>query len=128
MPEDDDVKSVLYVQSSGVDTPQRAATPFFLASTAAAMDWEVGIYFTVRGPTLLKRGVAETLYVKGDQKGAPLRHFIDQAVDLGVKLMVCQASLDLNDLVMDDLIEGITMIGGAAFNSYAAKASAVISF
>ena len=128
MPDDDDVKSVLYIQSSGVDTPHRAATPFFLASTAAAMDWDVGIYFTVRGPTLLQKGVAENLYVKGERRGAPLSHFIDQAVDLGVKLLICQPSLDLNDLTIDDLMEGVTMIGGAAFNHLAAKAAAVISF
>jgi uncharacterized protein len=126
--DDEDARSVLYVQSSGVDTPQRAATPFFLAATAAAMEWDVGIYFTINGPTLLKKGVAENLYVKRNGKGAPLSHFIDQAVDLGVKLMVCQPSLDLNDMQYEELIDGVEMIGGAAFNHLAAKASAVVCF
>ncbi len=125
---DDDSRSALYVQSSGVDTPQRAATPFFLAATAAAMDWDVRIYFTINGPTLLRKGVAEDLYVKGNKQGAPLSHFIDQAVDLGVKLLVCQPSLDLNGLQIDDLIDGVEMIGGAAFNHLAAQASTVVCF
>lgn len=128
MADDDEGRSALYIQTSGVDTPQRAATPFFLASTAAAMDWDVRIYFTINGPTLLKRGVADDLYVKRDRSGAPLSHFIDQAVDLGVKLLVCQPSLDLNDLKIDDLIDGVEMIGGAAFNHLAARASAVVCF
>ena len=131
MADDDDVKSVVYVQSSGVDTPQRAATPFFLAATAAAMEWDVKIYFTINGPTLLKKGVAENLYVKKDGKnggGAPLSHFIAQAQDLGVELLCCQPSLDLNDLDYEELIDGVKMIGGAAFNSLAAKASAVVCF
>ena len=68
MADDDDTRSVVYIQSSGVDTPQRAATPFFLAATAAAMEWDVKIYFTINGPTLLKKGVAENLYVKKDGK------------------------------------------------------------
>jgi hypothetical protein len=128
---DDGVKSVVYIQSSGVDTPQRAATPFFLAATAAAMEWDVKIYFTINGPSLLKKGVAENLYVKKDGKnggGAPLSHFIAQAQDLGVELLCCQPSLDLNDLDHEDLIDGVRMIGGAAFNSMAAKASAVVCF
>ncbi|MEA2616082.1 MAG: uncharacterized protein QOE72_1865 [Chloroflexota bacterium] len=131
MADDDDVKSVVYIQSSGVDTPQRAATPFFLAATAAAMEWDVKIYFTINGPTLLKKGVAENLYVKKDGKnggGAPLSHFIAQARDLGVELLCCQPSLDLNDLDYEELIDGVRMIGGAAFNSLAAKASAVVCF
>lgn len=128
MADDDENKRVVYVQSSGVDTPQRAATPFFLAATAAAMEWDVKIYFTINGPTLLKKGVAETLYVKKDGTGAPLSHFIDQARDLGVELLCCQPSLDLNGLDYEELIDGVKMIGGAAFNSLAAKASAVVCF
>lgn len=128
MPDDDESRSVVYVQSSGVDTPQRAATPFFLAATAAAMDWEVAIYFTINGPTLLRKGVPEQHYVKKGGAGAPLSHFIAQAQELGVRLLVCQPSLDLNDMTFDDLIDGVTMIGGAAFNHLAAKASAVVCF
>ena len=128
MPDDDEERRVVYVQSSGVDTAQRAATPFFLAATAAAMDWDVAIYFTINGPTLLRKGVAETLYVKKGGTGAPLSHFICQAQELGVKLLVCQPSLDLNDMTFEDLIDGVKMIGGAAFNHMAAKASAVVCF
>ena len=66
--------SVIYVQTNGVDAPRRSATPIYLASTAAAMDCEVGIYFTIDGCTLLKKGVAENLIVpKHDGTGAPLR-------------------------------------------------------
>jgi len=125
MADDDDTRSVVYIQSSGVDTPQRAATPFFLAATAAAMEWDVKIYFTINGPTLLKKGVAENLYVKKDGKNG---NFTEQARDLGVELLCCQPSLDLNDLDYEELIDGVKMIGGAAFNSLAAKASAVVCF
>ncbi len=82
---DEENKRLLYIQTNGVEAPERAATPFYLAASAAAMDIEVGIYFTVNGPTLLVQGVAEELIPKKDGKGAPLRHFIDQAAELGVK-------------------------------------------
>jgi len=123
---DGDVKRILYVQTTGTAEPERSATVFFLSASAAAMDIEVGIYFTQFGPTLLQRGVPETLQVK--KGGATLGHFMEQARDLGVRFFVCQPSLDLTNLKMEDLIEGVEMIGGAAFNSMALEADRVICF
>lgn len=122
-----DEESVLYVMTHGVESPERCATPFFLAASAAAMDLETGIYFTMNGPQLLKKGTAEVIGPKGEE-GQKLRFFIDQALDCGVSLYVCQPSLDLNDLVAEDLIDGVKMIGGAAFNDMAMEASAVVTF
>lgn len=118
---------ILYVQTHGVTDPGRSATPFFLSATAAAMESEVMIYFTMYGPTLLQRDVVDKIGPKGTV-GQPLRYFIEQATDLGVRLLVCQPSLDLNDLAIEDLIDGVDMIGGAAFNDLAINADAVISF
>ena len=89
---------ILYVQTSGVEAPERSATVFFLSTAAASMDLQVGIYFTQFGPSLLKKGVAEQLRIKKGSVGQTLRHFIDQALEVGVKFYVCQPSLDLNDL------------------------------
>lgn len=118
---------ILYVQTHGADDPGRSATPFFLASSAAAMDCEVGIYFTMYGPQLLRKDLVDTIGPKGEQ-GQPLSYFIDQAKGLGVRLWICQPSLDLNDLTLDELIDGVEMIGGAAFNDLALNAEAVIAF
>jgi len=119
-------KRILYVQTSGTEAPERSATVFFLATSAAAMDIEAGIYFTQFGPTLLQRGVPETLHVK--KGGAPLSHFMDQAREVGVRFYVCQPSLDLTGLKLQDLIDGVEMIGGAAFNDMALDADRVICF
>lgn len=125
--DDREEAKILYVQTHGVTDPGRSATPFFLAASAAAMDCQVAIYFTMYGPTLLQKDIVDKLGPKGD-RGQPLRYFIDQATDLEVRLLVCQPSLDLNDLAFEDLIDGVEMIGGAAFNDYAVRADAVISF
>ena len=71
---DEDVKRILYVQTTGTEQPERSATVFFLAASGAAMDIEVGIFFTQFGPTLLERGVPETLRVR--KGGVTLSHFM----------------------------------------------------
>jgi len=126
---DDDIKKVLYVQTHGRDTPERSATPFFLATAAAAMDNDVAIYFTMNGPQLLAKGAPDEIVVpKAGGGGKELAHFIEMALDMDVRLLVCQPSLDLHGYTMEDMIEGVEMIGGAAFNDMAIAADAVISF
>jgi uncharacterized protein len=117
---------MLYVQTTGVEAPERSAMVFVLAASAAAMDVEVGIYFTQLGPTLLRRGVPETLRIK--RGGGMLGPLVDQARDLGVRFYVCQPGLDLTDLATQDLIDGVDLIGGAAFNDMALEADGVVCF
>lgn len=120
-------KRFLYVYTHGVDTPERTATPLYLATTAALSDHEVTIFFTARGSSVLRRGVAEKIQVK--EGGVPLRSFIDQAKEAGVRFVVCAASLELNDMSREDLIEEVDEIaGGAAFAEMACEADVVISF
>ena len=122
-------KKVLFVQTHGRNEPERSATPFFLATAAAAMDNDVAIYFTMNGPQLLAKGAPEEIIVpKAGGGGKELRYFIDMALDMDVRLLVCQPSLDLHGYTMDDMIEGVEMIGGAAFIDMAIDADAVISF
>ncbi len=47
-------KKILYVQTSGVDTPERTYAPFILAATAAAMGIDATIYFLIKGVTVVK--------------------------------------------------------------------------
>lgn len=126
---EDAQRKVVYVQTYGVEARDRMATPIYLAAAAAAMDMEVSIYFTVHGPSMLRKGVPETVRVqKVDGDGALIGHFLDQARELGVRFLVCQPSLDLNGMTMADVIDGVEMIGGAAFNDLAVDADQVISF
>src|SRR3972149_5390772 len=54
-----DKKKILYVQTSGVDNPERAYAPFILATTAAMMNIDATVYFLIKGVTLVKKGEAE---------------------------------------------------------------------
>ncbi|MCP3850610.1 MAG: peroxiredoxin [Gammaproteobacteria bacterium] len=84
--------------------------PFFQATVAAAMEYEVEMILTGRSGELAVRGVAEKLYIKPDSKQT-VYDFIQEAYEAGVKFKVCTPTLDLWG---DDLIPEITeTIGGA---------------
>jgi hypothetical protein len=102
---------VLIIMTSGPDTPRRCATPFFFATLAAAMDYEVTMFFTIDGTLLLKKGLAEKVYPKDG--GKPVSDFRQDALDAGVKILACTASMELHDLTAEDLVDNIKLVGGA---------------
>lgn len=124
----EETKKYLYLVTQGTETPERSASPFFLATTAALMDHESTMVFTITATSLLKKGVAESLHIKETGESSTLQFFIDQAREAGVKLFVCAPSLDLNNCTMEDLIEVDGVVGGTALNEMAAQADVVITF
>jgi predicted peroxiredoxin len=52
-------KKILYVQTSGVDNPERSYTPFILDTTATMMGIDATVYFLVECVTLVKKGEAD---------------------------------------------------------------------
>jgi predicted peroxiredoxin len=105
--------NILIVMTSGPDTPERCAAPFFFAQGAAALEAEVSMLFTMQGTQLLKQGVAENLYAK--EGGRSISQFIKDTLDAGVTFYVCAASLELNDMSPDDLIEDVDNLVGSTF-------------
>lgn len=84
--------------------------PFFQATVAAAMEYEVEVILTGRSGELAVRGVAEKLYIQPESKQT-VYDFIREAYDAGVKFKVCTSTLDIWG---DDLIPEVTeTIGGA---------------
>ena len=118
-------KRILYVQSSGVDTPERTYAPFVLATTAAMMDIDATIYFLIKGVTVVKRGEAEKITL-GDFPS--LKEVIDQAVKAGVKLLVCGQSTQLLGLSRGDFIPEAKVVGAATLNDLALDADAILCF
>lgn len=106
-------KLVIMMVNSDPANGEELGAPIFQASVAAAMEYEVEVICTATSGKLLKKGVAESLYVKpGSDKS--VYDFIKDAHEAGVKFYCCSPNLDLFDMCEDDLIpecEGI--VGGA---------------
>jgi hypothetical protein len=120
-----DKKRILYVQTSGVDTPERTYAPFILAATAAAMGLEATIYFVIKGITIVKKGAAEKVKIG---QFPTLRQVMDQAVKAGVKFVVCEQSCMLLDIARGDFIPEASVVGAATLNDMALDADATLCF
>jgi peroxiredoxin family protein len=150
----DDKKKLLIVFSKG--TLDMAFPPFMMATSAAALDWEVHLYFTFWGmdiitnskslkispvgnpslgiPTIL--GVipgmtALTTYMmKRKMKASKmptLESLIDMAKKAGVIFHACSPTMELSGVTKDDLIPACNdVIGAATFIDLAGEAEVTL--
>ena len=118
-------KKILYIQTSGVDTPERTYAPFILSATAAAMGLDATIYFVVKGVTIVKKGAAEKVKIG---QFPTLKQAMDQAIKAGVKLVVCEQSCMLLDIGRGEFIPEAKIVGAATLNDMALDADAVLCF
>jgi len=118
-------KKILYVQTSGVDAPERTYAPFVLSATAAAMGLDATIYFVIKGITIVKKGVAEKVKIG---QFPTLRQTMDQAIKAGVKLVVCEQSCMLLGVGRGEFIPEAKIVGAATLNDMALDADAVLCF
>ncbi len=118
-------KRLLYVQTSGMDTPQRLYAPFVLAITAQTMDIDATVYFLGEGVTVVKKGAAETV-----QLGSfpPLKEIMDQAIAAGVKIKVCEQSCQLIGIERGDFIPKADIVGAATLNDLVLAADGTMWF
>lgn len=107
-------KLFIMLQNTTPSNPHSLGAPFFQATAAAVMDYEVEIVLTTDAGLLMKKGVAENLRVK---EGSPksVYDFIKDAYDAGVVFKVCTPALELNDFTEDDLIEECSGVVGGAY-------------
>lgn len=102
---------IIQLWQARCEEPQLAATPFFFASAAAAMDTPVEIHVL---------GASIEMFVKSNNQrhaaiaplGRKLSDFIEDAVRSGVKLYACSTAMRDRNLQMADLIDGFVDVIG----------------
>jgi len=120
-----EVEKILYVQTSGIDTPERTYAPFILATTAVAMGIDATIYFVIKGVTVVKKGEAEKIKLG---EFPSLRQVMDQAIQAGVKLEVCEQSCMLLGIDRGDFVDESIVVGAATLNDRTLDADSVLCF
>ena len=88
--------------------------PFFQATVAAAMEFDVEVVITGGAGELVKKGVPENLYVQeGSDKS--VYDFISDAAEAGVNFKACTPALDLLGVDKSGLIDEVEEIVGGAY-------------
>ena len=104
-------KLIIIMVNTDPSNPSELGAPFFQATVAAAMEFEVEVILTGRSGELAKKGVAENLFVQeGSDKS--VYAFMQDAHEAGVVFKVCTPTLDLWG---DDLIPEIEETVGGAY-------------
>ena len=106
-------KTLLYVQTSGTNTPERLYSPLILAQTAKAQGLDPKIYFLGMGLTVLKKGEAEKIKLGNFPT---LKEVLDQTIKAGIELLVCAQSQQLLNLPESEFIPEIKIVGAATLN------------
>jgi predicted peroxiredoxin len=127
MSEDPEGKKILVIQTHGVETPRRTYSPLFYAMAAAAMEMEVMVWFTMDGTNQLRKGAAEK--VKLDPTSdVTLKTMLEQTMEAEVVLRVCQQSMALFDMTVDDLIDGVEILGATSVIDLTLQSDQVMYF
>ena len=127
MSEDPEGKKILVIQTHGVETPRRTYSPLFYAMAAAAMEMEVMVWFTMDGTNQLRKGAAEK--VKLDPTiDVTLKTMLEQTMEAEVVLRVCQQSMALFDMTVDDLIDGVEILGATSVIDLTLQSDQVMYF
>jgi len=104
-------KLLIVMVNTDPSSAAELGAPFFQATVAAAMEYDVEVILTGRSGELAVKGVAENLFV---QEGSPksVYEFIKDAHEAGVVFKVCTPTLELWG---DDLIPEIEETVGGAY-------------
>lgn len=116
-------KSILYVQTS--DDPERQYSPLVLAQTAKAMDLHPIVYYLGQALRVLKPETAAQIQVGNFPS---ILGTIEQLLQAGVPIYVCEASKRMLGWDSVELIPGLKIVGAATLNDLALEADATMWF
>jgi predicted peroxiredoxin len=112
-------KYILYVQTS--HDPERQYSPLVLAQTAIAMNIKATVYYLGTGLRILKQGEAEKIKLG---EFPSVKEMIDKSLEMGVEILVCEASKRMLGWEKVDLILGPKIVGAATLNDLVLEADA----
>ena len=109
-----------------------------IAVAGATTNAEVSIFCTFEGVKMIHKEMINELELpKGKEnlveglkeaKAPTINELVEMASDLGVKFILCQMTLDIMNLKIDEFIEGVETAGAVAFLQSASDADVVLTF
>jgi predicted peroxiredoxin len=117
-------KLMIIMVNTDPHNPSELGAPFFQATVAAAMEYEVEVVMTGRAGQLATKGFADKIHIK---EGSPktVYDFIKDAHEAGAVFKVCTPTLDLWG---SDLIPEVSETVGGAYVIEQAMEDDVVTF
>ena len=113
-------KLIFVLVNTDPSNPLELGPPFFQATVAAAMEYDVEVIFTGRTCELAIKGFSEKIIIPG-QNDKNLYDIIKDAVSAGVSFKVCTPALEIwgDDFIkeVDETVGGAYVIGEAMDDS-----------
>jgi peroxiredoxin family protein len=129
-------KRVAIIASNG--SMETAYKVLNIATTAAATDAEVTIFFTFDGLDIIHKDSDRllTFATRADQYQAgfakanipTVKEMLEIARDTGVRLMACQMTMDVMGIATEDFVDGIDVGGAMTFLDFAYDADVSLTF
>lgn len=116
-------KTILYVQTT--DAPEKQYSPLVLAQTAKSMDIKPIVYYLGTALKILKPGNADKIKMGNFPS---VKEMIDQTLEMGIEILVCEASKRMLGWEKVDLIPGVKIVGAATLNDLALDSDATMWF
>ena len=109
-----DRKKIFIMVTKGPEDPEMATIPFVMATSAQASDVEVVMGFQGNGSMLATKCMPDHVAASGFPA---LSELVQTFLEAGGKMYVCGPCVGTRKFSQDDLIEGVEIVGGAAFIS-----------
>jgi predicted peroxiredoxin/TusA-related sulfurtransferase len=122
-----DEKLFLITLITGFDYTPIVRSAFMYASLAAAMGFVTIVYCVQAGADTM---VADKIDKLDQSKpGKPtIRQRFNEAMEMDVRVEVCEQTANVRGIRAEDLLDGVTLRGGAVLIDYAARATGQLTF
>ncbi|MDF2815126.1 MAG: DsrEFH-like protein [Paenibacillus sp.] len=125
----------IIASSAGLETAYKVLN---IATAAAALEAEVGIFFTFEGLTIIHKNSEQMLQLKPENASLaegfkkvnvpPVSQLLEIAKESGVRMIACQMTVNAMGLEKEHFIDGIELGGAAAFLDFAFDAQVTLNF
>lgn len=105
-------RKLFIMATNGPENPELATIPFVMATAAQASDVDVVMGFQGNGSMLAVKCMSDHVAANGFPK---LSDLIATYIEAGGKMYVCGPCVGSRQIKNEELIDGATIVGGAAF-------------
>jgi len=117
---------MLFFLTHGLNAPQLARACFMFATISATMGIDTTVYCIMEGSEILVKGNEEKDVV---EQGKPnLAQRMREAIEAGVKILVCDRTLRAKNIPHDRLIPEAKVVGAATLIDLALEADGTLTF